>query len=350
MFLAGPSQSTSNSNATRNSHGKRRINESFDFRAPKNIKTTDRTGQPTLDKFFSDPNTNGVDMEEVVDLESEENLDDTQTETRHHHNLTSNATNVPIHQSSWADMVQSDDSKKESQKCSPILIGDPGNHDHSAILKMIREKFDPDTYEWVQMHNNSPPRINCKGGAIKQNIMQLLVDNGIEYNTYGEKSNKKRAFIIRGMVNGKDSDNIGCIREAINDYNVGTIVSINRFLTPAMKRSENPNILYQLVLASDCDEGQLRQIKTIDNFRIKFEKMNQSKTIQCRRCQRFTHAAASCGFKYRCVQCTQPHGPGCCPQINNKKLPMGCINCLNANLPHTNHTANDIVNCGFLRK
>lgn len=128
------------------------------------------------------------------------------------------------------------------------------------------------------------------------------------------------------------------------------LVSINRFLTPSMKRSDNPNILYQLVLASDADEGQLRQIKTIDNFRIKFEKMNQSKTIQCRRCQRFTHAASSCGFKYRCVQCTQTHGPGCCPRINNKKLPMGCINCLNANLPHTNHTANDLVNCGFFKK
>lgn len=78
--------------------------------------------------------------------------------------------------------------------------------------------------------------------------------------------------------------------------------------------------------------------------------MNTTKTVQCRRCQRFSNTASSFGYKYLCVQCTQSHGPGVCPRKNNTKLPIGCVNCLTNNLPHTNHTTNDLVNCNYYNK
>lgn len=162
---------------------------------------------------------------------------------------------------------------------------------------------------------------------------ELLHDNGVEYNTFSDKFSKKKAFIIRGMVNGHDEDNIACIQETLEEYQVSGILSITRFFAPHMKRNENSNVLYQLVLAAGSDECQLEKIKTIDNFRVKFEKMNTTKTAQCRRCQGFSHTASSCGYKYRCVQCTQSHGPGACPRKNNTKLPIGCVNCLTNNLP-----------------
>lgn len=34
---------------------------------------------------------------------------------------------------------------------------------------------------------------------------------------------------------------------------------------------------------------------------------------QCRKCQRFGHAASNCGLVYRCVKCPHRHAPGDCP-------------------------------------
>lgn len=46
---------------------------------------------------------------------------------------------------------------------------------------------------------------------------------------------------------------------------------------------------------------------------------------QCRKCQRFGHAATNCGLEYRCVKCTDRHSPGDCPLENEE--PAKCVNC-----------------------
>ena len=46
---------------------------------------------------------------------------------------------------------------------------------------------------------------------------------------------------------------------------------------------------------------------------IKWETLNKIQTImQCKRCQRYGHAAPNCNMSYRCVKCSIPHGPGEC--------------------------------------
>lgn len=46
---------------------------------------------------------------------------------------------------------------------------------------------------------------------------------------------------------------------------------------------------------------------------------------QCRKCQRFGHAASNCGLEYRCVKCPHRHAPGDCPLEDDK--PATCVNC-----------------------
>lgn len=46
---------------------------------------------------------------------------------------------------------------------------------------------------------------------------------------------------------------------------------------------------------------------------------------QCRKCQRFGHAATNCGLEYRCVKCTERHAPGDCPLEDDQ--PAKCVNC-----------------------
>lgn len=49
---------------------------------------------------------------------------------------------------------------------------------------------------------------------------------------------------------------------------------------------------------------------------------------QCRKCQRFGHAASNCGLEYRCVKCPHRHAPGDCPLEDDQ--PATCVNCNNA--------------------
>lgn len=78
--------------------------------------------------------------------------------------------------------------------------------------------------------------------------------------------------------------------------------------------------------------------------------MKRSGTIQCHNCQRLHHTTNQCHFQYRCVQCTTQHKWNECPRLNNKSIPIGCINCLEAKLDHTQHTANDLLNCKFYKE
>lgn len=44
------------------------------------------------------------------------------------------------------------------------------------------------------------------------------------------------------------------------------------------------------------------------------------------------------------------HTWGNCPRAHNKSLPIGCVNCLDAKLDHSQHTANDLRKCNFVKQ
>lgn len=344
MFFSGPANTN---NAVRTT--KRRANTQIDFRSVKSGKITNffapgTSGQNNADEV--DPNA----TDHTMDLEKDdENISSNGEINTKKHNLNSDGAHVNII-TSWADLVANDEKSGSNTKQTPIQVGNPGNDDYSGVLKLLRENFNADSYEWFQMKKSTSPRIICYDPEIKQQVMLLLRNSGFEYNTFGDKSTKRKAVIIRGLLHGRDEDNMALIRGALDEYQVTGVQSVTRYMTPHMKRSDNPNVLYQLVLDSSTDEALLSNIKIIDNFRVKFEKIHTSKIIQCRRCQRFSHTAASCGYKYRCVQCTNTHGPGSCPRQTNKKLPMGCVNCWDGGLQHANHTANDLIHCQYYNK
>lgn len=280
----------------------------------------------------------------------ESNIDASNAET---HNLTNNnanhianhGTNIFENENidSWANITANADQR--IKKPTPIQLGHVQNDEYGKVLSLLREKFSVDSFEWIHLRKTAHPRIIRADEQIKNPMMNLLRESGIEFNTYADKATKKTSFIVRGMQYDHEDDNIAAINESFIEYNITGVQSINKFMTPSMKRSDNPNNFYQVVLAAGAEFDNINHIKTIDGFRVKIEKIIGSKTVQCRPCQRFTHVASSCHFKYRCVQCTQTHGPGNCPRLNNKKLPIGCVNCQVAGLTYSDHTANDLVHC-----
>lgn len=325
------------------------------FRRAKNIKTTINdyfVGNSSDDK----PTSMEDDGDEILDWN-----DDTENsgENRNlnnkngEHNLTKDDESRSNEQTradndNWAHIASS--AFKRESKPTPIQLGTCIDNDFNVLFGELRKNFAVSDFEWIHLRKTAKPRIVCATNDIKTKMMKFLQSIGCEFNTYADKNTKKSSYIVRGMHYEHDDDNVGAIKDSLNEYGIIGLDSVARFWTPAMKRSEDPVRLYKLVFNSGANVEMLKQIGGIDGFRVRIEKLMGSKTAQCRRCQRFTHVASSCHYKYRCVQCTQTHGPGNCPRSTNNKLTIGCINCLDGGFKHNDHTANDLVHCHFYQK
>lgn len=251
---------------------------------------------------------------------------------------------------SWANAVLMNNNGKN--QTTPIQLGKMSGADYTDIINKLHAKFNGLGYKWVQLRTGALPRIFPDNTEIKQQITDALDSFGVEYNTYSERNCKRKAFIVRGLVHGCDDINIKSISDALSAVGITGESIITRFQTGHMKRNPNADAapIYQVVLNHDVDEAHVSKIKAIGSFRVRFERMKNSSVIQCRRCQRFSHTAALCAFRYRCVQCNFVHGPGDCPRIANKNLPLACVNCIDAGLEPANHTANDIQRCSFYKQ
>lgn len=320
---------------------KRRADVGDSFRRAKNARSV---------KFAGD--SDGVNIgNSSSELKLDDNVEMNEDATNVERNLKkdnnigeNNATGID----SWANITANAD--KRATKPTPIQIGVFKDNDFVELLKMIRDNFGCSDFEWIHLRKTATPRIVCVSNEVKDKMMEFLRSAGCEFNTYTDKDAKRSAFIVRGLQYDRDDDNEGAIRDTLMEFGVDMPAQISCFCTPSMKRQDNPNLLYQIVFNANANIDSLSQVKNIDGFRVKIEKMIGSKKIQCRRCQRLSHVASSCSFKYRCVQCVNTHGPGQCPRLTNKNLPFGCMNCHAAKLKYNDHTANDLVHCGFYKK
>lgn len=281
------------------------------------------------------------------DLEDEEMEE--QNASHEANNITS--TEIDIKNNKWSDIVMAGEIQKKTY-ISPIQIGKYNHDEYAKLINDLFINFNGTGYNWIQLKNGTLPRIAAVDAETKEKIMDFLKNNNWHFNTYAEKNQKQKAFIVRGFGYGNDEMNIRGIEEALKSAGFNQIIKIDRFLTGFQKR--NPEIihnkLYRVVLPNEVDDSNLAKIQTINSFRIKFEKMKNSKIVQCRRCQRYAHTARQCSFQYRCVQCIETHEPGKCPRMVNSRLPIACINCASEKLNHRSHTANDYQKCEFFKK
>lgn len=271
--------STSNGGFT-NRKTTKRTNDGNFFRRSKNVK---------INEYFPpvlDTNTGDIISDKNQNTNDEMDEDDSIIVSAGNSNLnvnnvvdndTNNDTKTADGKDTWAN-VTSNSAKRES-KPTPIQIGSFENDDFTKLLNTLRDKFAVDKFEWIHLRKTAKPRIICNNETDKRKIMEFLREIGCEFNTYAEKNAKQTAFIVRGLQYGNDNDNASAIRDTFAEFGVSTPSQISRFLTPSMKRQENPNILYQIVFRADENFGNLKQIRTIDGFRVKFEKMIGSKTL-----------------------------------------------------------------------
>lgn len=232
---------------------------------------------------------------------------------------------------------------------SPIQLGRLPASEYSLIIRGLRGFLPDGSFRWQQIGNHALPRIFASDHDTKTKITDWLGAAKYEYNTYAERNQKRKSFLVRGLAHGDDDANSLAISEACTRVGAVGCVVVKRFLTGYMKRNAGDRIapIYQLTLDHDNSDAIVAGIKEIGHFGVRVEKMKPSTIVQCRRCQRYQHTTTGCGFAYRCVQCINSHEPGLCPRASNSNLPLGCVNCHAAGLNHVGHTANDHRNCHY---
>lgn len=148
----------------------------------------------------NDDNTmDGIDISNNVEIHDRAESSSSQ------HNLNKRVTNTePI--GSWAEIVET--ANKSNEKVTPIQIGKVANNNYSDILANVRAKYGGSDFKWVQLNIEAVPRITCEINDIKTGIMEFLRSENIEFNTFGNKETKRRAYILRGLIHGSDNDNI----------------------------------------------------------------------------------------------------------------------------------------------
>lgn len=163
------------------------------------------------------------------------------------------------------------------------------------------------------------------------NVLQYLKEenkNEVRFHTYTPKEEKTHAFVIRGLDNKPEPEEIITAFQNEHEIEIKTVYE--------MKTTSRP--LYMIVTSSALTLKYLSQnIRYVMGIRIYIEeRRNNRKVIQCRRCQQWGHATSNCFRQERCVRCAGEHLTKDCEKHNEGAVNWKCANCNGA------HQANNI--------
>lgn len=156
---------------------------------------------------------------------------------------------------------------------------------------------------------------------------------GFEYYTFTPMEHRSKKLVIKGISPLYEiSDILEDLKhqtDNINNIQVLSISNINRHLKNKEDNSVNrtPSNKYLVYFSSDSDINYVtKNIIHVCDHKISWEPyIKKFFATQCRRCQRFGHAAINCNQSFRCVKCTSLHEPGECKKLLEEK--PKCINC-----------------------
>ncbi|KAK9688458.1 hypothetical protein QE152_g35292 [Popillia japonica] len=120
--------------------------------------------------------------------------------------------------------------------------------------------------------------------------------------SYSNKSTRSWAFVVRGLPDDMDE------QELVDEL---TALKLELVKLYKMKKTKTP--LFLVVLGSRTTP-------------VLLNKMSAKTSIQCRKCQRWSHSASNCFAKDpKCVKCAESHATNNCRKEDS--TPTKCANC-----------------------
>ncbi|KAK2578866.1 hypothetical protein KPH14_001274 [Odynerus spinipes] len=162
-------------------------------------------------------------------------------------------------------------------------------------------------------------------------VIEILKSNQISFFTYTHKAEKNITVLLKNLEGDYDPSEIFTELSKFNNENL-KFTSVKRFSTRKSTAENKTLPIYIVQLTPDSQINNLNKIKYLLHQIIKWEKIIKRDVLQCKRCQRYGHAAINCNLEYRCVKCAHKHNPGECPMTNamtdnNETIKPYCINC-----------------------
>lgn len=100
---------------------------------------------------------------------------------------------------------------EKSPKPTPIQLGLPTHGSYASIIAGLNREFGDSNFRWHQLRHTASSRIFASDTATKDAIMKWLTTQDVEFNTYCEKNQKRKSFLLRGMPRHDDVLNMQCI-------------------------------------------------------------------------------------------------------------------------------------------
>lgn len=156
-----------------------------------------------------------------------------------------------------------------NNKVTPIQLDKADSHRMGQLAANLTAIFRGNDIFLRQFGGGQNPRIFCATEAIKANVVQILTDNGFQFNSYNNSGTRRAAFIIRGLCYQSHQEAFSAIQHAIVALNIPGQIDIGLFRTPHRQyqptKFDTP--LYKVVVDGNIDERILLDVRT-PNHRI----------------------------------------------------------------------------------
>lgn len=153
-------------------------------------------------------------------------------------------------------------------------------------------------------------------------LKQFLAQQHLPFYTYTTLDKKPLRVVLKGVHHTYSPEDI------IEDLATKKVNALS--VQPMFGKEKLKMDMFIINLEQGTKIAELtKTIKYVCHQKISWNQfIKKDIGTQCRKCQRFGHAASNCGLEYRCVKCPHRHAPGDCPLENNQ--PATCVNCNSA--------------------
>lgn len=194
----------------------------------------------------------------------------------------------------------------------PLVFTSSLRDSHKALISRIQQS----TKYFHVVHRQEDTAIYFDVDKDKQDFINKN-SNQYDMYTYSNRTKQTRAFVVRGMPTDCTAEDI-----KIELLELGQKVD----KTYLLKKTKYP--LFMVVLEDKVTPAQLnKNCQYLSHAKVRWEWYKTTKRLtQCRRCQRWGHAAGSCLARSpRCLKCAQPHETRACQKTPD--TPASCANC-----------------------
>lgn len=162
----------------------------------------------------------------------------------------------------------------------------------------------------------------------KKTIHMLKQVNAIFY-TYTIKSEKPQTLLLKGLSGGYSEEEV---LEELKKLQIPRVefLKVARFKTRSSDARGSALPIFAIQMSPGSDVANMRKINRLLHQVIRWEKIIKNGPSQCHNCQEIGHTSINCHMQYRCVKCSEEHGPNGCKikkgeLIEREKL--YCVNC-----------------------